>query len=252
MASGFMIFDCEGTELDFCELAKPLYKSVNTKSYDVALKIAQALYRSHNSELITEAVNKLIKNNSRNVFTFAYKLWNAGYKQIVKSSFPKEFKLILNKENIKLINKRDGLAIKLALEADYYNDKKCQGDSNDKTSSKVSWKFIPICDDDDMYFKIVNTDSNRFMKLEVKKDNAGDHLTCGAVEADTYRHEWYLDPVIYNGSLLFYIYNRAYGQALKLARAVNDVGDRDLWGHNGAVVGQPEKFGWIIEAFDSE
>lgn len=245
-----MIFDCEGTELDFCELGEPLYKAVNCRSYDVALKISQALQRSHNGEVIAETVKKLLANEPGNILAYGYKLWNAGLKQIVTDYFPKELKLILSKEHVKLINKRDGLALKLALEADYYNDKECQGDGKDKTSTKVSWKFVPVCDDDRMFFKIVNTDSNRYMKLEVKKDSAGDHIAWGAVEADTDRHLWYLDPVMSNGALLFYIYNKQYGQALKLARAVNEVGDRTLWGHNGAVIGQPEKFGWTIEAWD--
>ncbi|KAJ0175742.1 hypothetical protein K1T71_008901 [Dendrolimus kikuchii] len=249
MAQGYIILDCEGTELDFCELSEPLYKSVISRNYDVALTISRALHRSHNGKIIAEVVKKLLENNNGNVLAFGYKLKNGGLKQAFNDHFPKELKLILNKENIKLINKRDGLAVKLALEAEY-NDKECLGDSKDKTSSNVSWKFVSVCDDDRMFFKIVNTDSNRYMKLEVKNDQAGDHIAWGAIESDTDRHLWYLDPVMSNGVLLFYIYNKQYGQALKLGRATNEVGDRILWGHNGAVTGNPEKFGWIIEAWD--
>lgn len=39
---------------------------------------------------------------------------------------------------------------------------------------------------------------------------------------------------------------RHYTQALKLGRTVEDYGDRQLWGHNEDVVGNPEHFGWHI------
>lgn len=248
---GFMIYNCDSNETNFTALRVPLYKIVNTGNYDVAIKMAQALHKSGNGGIITETVNKLIDDDSKNLMALSYKLWNGGYKHIISLYFPREFKLILNKSNIKLIFKYYGLAVKLAVEA-IDNDKKCQGDAKDKSSTKVSWKFVPVCEDNEMFFKIIHTESNRYMKLEVAANGAGDRLAWGAIGSDNDRHLWYLNPVMSNGTLLFYIYNRQYNQALKLDSVVNEVGDRDLWGHNGAVAGSPEKFGWIIEMWDYE
>ena len=149
----------------------------------------------------------------------------------------------------KFVNRRDGLALKLAMATDSTRNRLSYGDGEDKTSHLISWRMIQVWDNGKVYFKIVNTVRNQYLKLEVASDSVGVHKAFGSDEDDTYRHQWYLHTVKYENVLLFYIFNREYSQALKLGRHVDSIEDRMLWGHNGNVLNNPEHFGWHILPF---
>ena len=123
------------------------------------------------------------------------------------------------------------------------------GDEEDKTSHLISWRMIPVWDNGKVYFKIVNTRRNQYLKLEVASDSVGVHKAFGSDEDDTYSHQWYLHTVKYENVLLFYIFNREYSQVLKLGRYVDTIEDRMLWAHNGNVLNNPEHFGSHILPF---
>lgn len=231
------------------ELSEQLYDSVVVGDYKTAVMKTLTIENNGRGNVIRIAVNKLLSDNKRNVVEFAYNLWNMFSTDIVKDYFPKEFRMIFNEDPVLIINNRDELALKLQLKTDSDGDRISFGDSRDRTSHRVSWKIYPLWEKNRVFFKILNTHRNQYLKLEIRADGAGDHKAFGSDEDDTYRHQWYFHPVSFDNETLFYIYNRQYNQALKLGRYVDSDGDRTLWGHNGDVIGNPEHFGWHIAPF---
>jgi len=225
-----------------------LYDSVVVGDYKAAVMKTLRLENDGKGEVINLVVNRLLSEGKRNIVEYAYKLWNMFGTNIVKDHFPKEFRMFLNEDPVLIINKRDELALKLQLSMDNDGDRASFGDGADKTSHRVSWRIYPLWEKNRVYIKILNIHRNQYLKLEIKSDVDGDHKAFGADADDTYRHQWYLHPVLLEKETLFYIYNRQYNKPLKLGRHVDSDGDRQLWGHNG-VADNPEHFGWHIAPF---
>ncbi|KAG6451518.1 hypothetical protein O3G_MSEX007206 [Manduca sexta] len=217
--------------------------------YKNAFDQTKQLINQGRSRLINEAVNKLVKNSIRNTMEYAYELWSRGEQNIVKDHFPIQFRMLLDENKVKLIFHRDNLAMKLGAAVDGSGDRIAYGDSEDKTSDKVSWKFVPLAEDNRVYFKIANVKNHQYLKLGVQEDGSGEHNVYGASETDTPRHQFYLQPSNLNGEVVFYIFNREYHQALKLGRAIDSMGDRQVYSHKGSVVGSPELWAWYVLAW---
>lgn len=227
-----------------------LINSILTADFDTAFAQTLQLQRQSKENIIEDAVTKLVRGSKRNVLDYAYKLWFGEAKEIVKNHFPVQFRQILSESVVKIISKRDNLAIKLGQDLDAEKDRIAYGDANDKTSENVSWKFVPLWDNNRVYFKIVSVFRHQSLKVGTDADSQGDHGTYGDDVADTHRHQWFLKPANLEGDVLFYIFNRKFNQALKLGRAVDSDGDRIVYSHYGNVDGQPELYGWHISEFN--
>ncbi|NP_001036908.1 LSP-T protein precursor [Bombyx mori] len=223
--------------------------AIITRNYEAAASMTVQLKRRSSGRYITIIVNRLIRENKRNICDLAYKLWDYmdESQEIVKEYFPVIFRQIFSENSVKIINKRDNLAIKLGDALDSDNDRVAYGDANDKTSDNVAWKLIPLWDDNRVYFKIFSVHRNQIFEIRhtyLTVDN--DHGVYGDDRADTHRHQWYLNPVELENQVLFYIYNRQYDQALKLGRNVDSDGDRRAYSSSSSVEGQPELYAWSI------
>lgn len=234
--------------LNVSSLRDELYEKVTKGSYDNAVNITQSM-KIKNGETINEIVTKLIGAGSRNIMAYAYKLWHADAKDVVRNYFPTSFRLIFNEDNVKIINKQYYLALKLDANKDSYNDRLAWGDSSDKTSKRVSWNIIPVWDANSVTFKLYNVDCDMYLKLDYNEDNIGDRKAWGSNNSGEVRHRYYLEPVMKNETLAFFIINCQFQQGLKLDMHVDSIGDRLLWGHNGTVYNNDERFRWIIPAW---
>ncbi|NP_001119728.2 hemolymph protein isoform X1 [Bombyx mori] len=223
-----------------------LVDAITTADYNTAVSLILLLEKQSSGSIIEDTVNNLIRDGNRNVLEFAYKLWIGEGKEIVKHYFPVQFRQVLSESNVKIINKRDNLAIKLGAATDSDNDRIAYGDANDKSSENVSWKLIPLWENNRVYFKIYSVRRHQYLKLGTATDGENDHSVYGDDRADTHRHQWYLKPAKLDSQVLFYIYNRQYNQALKLSRSVDSDGDRRAYSSSSSVEGQPELFGWSI------
>ncbi|XP_030026115.1 microvitellogenin isoform X1 [Manduca sexta] len=226
-----------------------IYNNVVIGDIDGAVAKSKELQKQGKGDIITEAVNRLIRDSQRNTMEYAYQLWSLEARDIVKERFPIQFRMMLGEHSIKLINKRDNLAMKLGVATDNSGDRIAYGAADDKTSDRVAWKFVPLSEDKRVYFKILNVQRGQYLKLGVETDSDGEHMAYASSGADTFRHQWYLQPAKADGNLVFFIVNREYNHALKLGRSVDSMGDRQVWGHNGNVIGNPELFGWSVVAF---
>ncbi|KAG6451519.1 hypothetical protein O3G_MSEX007197 [Manduca sexta] len=226
-----------------------VYNNVFVGDYETAVSRTKELQRYGRGHLINQVVQRLIKNGVRNTLEYAYKLWSLEARDIVRERFPIQFRMIIAGNNVKLINHRDNLALKLGEAVDDMGDRIAYGDANDKSSNKISWKFTPLWEDQRTYFKIANVKLNQYLKLGANADDDGEYLVYGASGTDSFRHQWYLQPASLNGELVFYILNREYHQALKLGRHLDSMGDRQAYSEKSGVDGSPQLFGWYISAF---
>ncbi|KAG6458850.1 microvitellogenin-like [Manduca sexta] len=242
----FGIYSCGNANVSLEGLNDQLYSAVVLGEYENAVTISLVLDKLSNGNVVKNVVDRLLRNSIRNTMEYSYKLWSCGGRHVVANHFPVEFRLILGEDVLKLVNKRDNLALKLGVDIDGDGDRGAWGDGKDKSSNRVSWKMIPIWEGNKTYFKIYNPDTNMYLKSGIVDDNIGDRRCYGSSDADTNRHQWYLHPVKYDEDVLFFIYNRKYNQALKLGRDADNIGDRVLWGHNGYVTNNPEHFAWRI------
>ncbi|XP_028029512.1 low molecular mass 30 kDa lipoprotein 19G1-like [Bombyx mandarina] len=237
-----------GTSVSDSKLEDDLYNSILVADYDNAVEKSKQIYEDKKSEVITNVVNKLIRNNKMNCMEYAYQLWMQGSKDIVRECFPVEFTLIFAENNIKLMYKRDGLA--LTLRDDSNNDGRlAYGDGKDKTSPKVSWKFVPLWENNKVYFKIVNTQRNQYLTLSVKTTPTQNHMAYGVNSVEGFKAQWTLQPTKYDNDVLFFMYNREYNEALVLSKPTDTWGNRMAFGYSGRVVGSPEQYAWGIKAF---
>ncbi|XP_021206836.2 low molecular mass 30 kDa lipoprotein 19G1-like isoform X1 [Bombyx mori] len=225
-------------------LAEHLYNDVIIADYDSAVERSKLIYTDNKGELITNVVNNLIRNNKMNCMEYAYQLWMQGSEDIVRDCFPVEFTLILAENYVKLMYRRDGLAFTLS-----DNGGVAYGDSKDRTSSRVSWKFIPLWENNKVYFKIENTERKQNLALKVRTNRNGDHMAYGVANFDGFRAQWYLVPAELNNEVLFFIFNRDYSMALTLSRTMDSLGNRMAWGYNGRVIEKPEHNTWSIKVF---
>ncbi|KAJ8709232.1 hypothetical protein PYW07_009058 [Mythimna separata] len=245
---GLSLFDSDLTFLNLTLLKNQLYKNVTEAAYDTAVDLTKSMDTEKGFEAIGKVVTKLIDAGSTNIMAYTYKLWNSGGNEIVRKSFPDAIQLILKGELVTIINQQYQQALKLDANINSSNDRLAWGDKSDKTSRRVSWKFTPIWENDNVVFKINNMEYNMFLKLDVNTDSLGDRKGWGSTNDNEINHEYYVKPVMKDGTLVFRIINYQYNQALKLDANVDSYGDRQLWGHNGDAYGTNSALDWVIAA----
>jgi len=231
------------------ELVDQLYNSVIVGDYETAVIKSLRLEQQGKSQVITDTVKKLLNDSKRNVVDFAYKLWNMFGKNIVKDYFPIQFRILLNEDGIAIFNKRDEFPLTVVVSADKDGNRLAYGDGKDRTSDRLRWNVKSIWEDNRVYFKILNTLRNQYLKLSIAANTNAEHTGFTADAFDTHRQQWYLHPVMYEGDLLFYFTNREYKQALKLNASVDNSGNRQLYSQNGDFAGNPDRLGWYIKSF---
>lgn len=152
-----------------------------------------------------------------------------------------------------LINKKYGLALKLAAYTDNDGDREVWGDSKDIISKRVVWKLVPFWEDNRVFFKIMNIDCNMYLKLGLMADNEGDRGAFGAgttEDGGDAIYAWLLEPFEKDGEIQFRIINRLYSQGLKLAVAEDSMKDRRLFGHKGDIYKDDKRFSWYIRKYE--
>ncbi|XP_030026118.2 microvitellogenin-like [Manduca sexta] len=225
---------------------EPLYRSVTIADYKTALSQSKSLVNRQKGRIISKTVDKLLDENQKKVMYYAYYLWNNGAEDIVKNYFPLQFRMIFSQLTVKLINKKYSMELKVGLSTDSDNERTVYGDCG-QVGERAAWEFkFNEASDEKVYFKIYNPNDNQFLKSGNSADRFDDHPIYSSTNSDTFRHQWYLEPVVYNKELLFYVINRAYSQPLKLAQSNDLDGDRQAYGHGGDSSGAPERFGWKI------
>ena len=230
-------------------LKEELYNDVVDGKYDNAVKTAKSL-GAPAGFLIKGIVTRLISSVPRNVMSFAYKLWNGDAKDIVRKYFPDAFQHIMGEDDVTIVNQEYQLPLKLDVKTDRDNDRLAWGDNRRiLTCHRVSWNLIPCWTGSKVVFKLYNVDCEMYLKLDLRVDSLGDRQVWGSSYSGEDRHKYYLEPMIKNDTLVFFIINYEYDQGLKLDVDMDSLGDRLLWGHNGNVYTDRERFRWIIEAW---
>ncbi|XP_037302776.1 microvitellogenin-like [Manduca sexta] len=223
---------------------EPLYRSVTIADYKTALSQSKSLVNRQKGRIISKTVDKLINENPKKVMYFAYYLWNNGAQDIVKNYFPLPFRVIFSQLSVELYNKKYSMELKVTLSTDSDNERGVYGDYS-KVGARADWTFmVTEAADEKVYFKVYNPSNNQYMKSGNSADGDNDRPIYASTNSDTFRHQWYLEPVMYNGDLLFYIFNREYNQPLKLGQFTDSDGDRRAYAHGGDPSGDPERFGW--------
>ncbi|XP_012550564.1 microvitellogenin [Bombyx mori] len=226
-----------------------LIGDVTAGNYGGAVQTAFELESEYRDDLIKEAIDGLFENNVRNLFDFAYRLNRDGGFMIVRESFPVEVERILDERFMKLMNRQDNLALKLASTVDEGGDRMAYGDGAGYITRNIAWKFTPLWENNGLYFYIFGVERNQYLKLAYSPDSAGDHTAYGGDSPTDNRYRWYLVPARIQGRNLYYIVNKEFNQPLKLGRALDWAHDRVAYGHNGDFHGNPEQFGWYITEY---
>ncbi|KAH9635457.1 hypothetical protein HF086_003211 [Spodoptera exigua] len=247
---GLTQYDSHVSFLNPILLKEEFYKNVVNGNFEVATEMAIVFADGGFSDLIKETVTRLIDSVPRNVMSLAYQLWHGGADNIVRNCFPSPFELIFNGDNVKIINKGYLQPLKLDVNLDSYKDRLAWGDNIcECDSTRLSWKILPVWENDGVTFKIYSNEYNMYLKLDANVDNIGDRQVWGSTNSNESRHEYYLEPYLKNDVLVFFIINKRYRQGLKLDVSKDKYGDRLLWGHNGSVYNEYERFRWIISKF---
>lgn len=228
--------------LNVTDLGEELYNNVLDGKIENAVNIAMILKNNENGSKIVEIVNRLLENEKKNIMEYAYNLWNTDKRDVITNYFPLAFKLILNKDFVKIINKDNLFTLKLDENEDSSQERTVLGDGKDKASVKVRWEVISVYENNCLYFKIMDMEHGTLLKLA---DNEGDKIA-KASSVDDSKSQWLLKPIKVDDDILFYIINKQYIQGLKLGDKTDEHGNKQLLGHNGSVSGHPELYGWFI------
>ncbi|KAJ0180143.1 hypothetical protein K1T71_004734 [Dendrolimus kikuchii] len=234
--------------VNLTEFKETLFNAITSAEYDNAVNMFIELRITNNGYLIDIVVDWLLKGDNQKTMAFAYKLWVGGGQDIVVHWFPSEFQDILRSDNVTIVSHYYNQALKLDSNMTSNKDRLAWGDSNDKTSVRVTWKIIPQMENNHIFFKIKNMEHSMFLKLEDPVDSDGDRKGFGSEHSFENKHMWALEPVRYKDKILFFIINYDFQQGLKLAVQLDTYGDRLLYGHNANVVNNPDYFGWLIKA----
>ncbi|XP_037298380.1 microvitellogenin-like [Manduca sexta] len=238
---------CHAAPITDDEAIDQLYKSVIIADYETALLQSKNLVNEQRGMIISKTVDKLLEKDPQEVMYYGYYLFNHDAQDIVKNYFPLEFRMIFSQLTVKLINKKYNMELKVGLKTDSDGERTVYGDSGD-VGNRAVWKFMNVdASDKKVYFKIYNPSDNQFLKSGNSADRFDDHPIYSSTNSDTFRHQWYLEPVVLDNEILFYVINRQYSQPLKLAQSTDSDGDRQAYGHGGDPSGAPERFGWKIE-----
>lgn len=227
--------------LNVTDLGNELYNNVVDGKIEIAVSITNILKDNENESKIVEIVNKLLVDKKKNFMEFAYNLWNNN-RDVIKNYFPVAFKLIFNKDFVKIINKKNLFALRLDENVDSNQERIVIGDGEDKESVKVRWELLSVYESNSLYFKIMDMEHGTLLKLA---DNEGDKKAKASSLDDSKTH-WLLEPIKVDDDILFYIINKEYNQGLKFDDKTNEHGYKQLLGHNGSVTGHPEIYGWFI------
>lgn len=244
---GLSMFNSFRAYLNLSDLSNYLYKNVVDGNYVDAILKSKKIDESGNSSLIFDVITKLLVEGNKNVMTYAYQLWHSNCMDIVTKYFPLVFQTILKEEHVVILNKKFNLALKLDYGTNSDENRLAWGDSKDKTSERVKWKFVPVLKGDCVVFKIRNYEHGLFLKLDSITNNVGDRQAWGSKDTSEERFEWYLNPIMVNYVLMFLLINKEYNQGIILDSNLDVFNDRLLWGHNGEVLKTPEEYGWYIQ-----
>lgn len=230
--------------LDGCK--DVLYNHVTSAQYDQAVNLCIELRKAQQGKVIADVLELLLHDANPKTMTFAYKLWVGGCQDLIATWFPSELQFILRTNNVQIVSHYYDQALKLDASIDNDKDRLAWGDSKDKSSVRVIWKFFPELYNDQVIFKIKNNEYKMFLKLDSNPDSVGDRKCYGSANSFEDRHKWLLEPVRFKDEVLFFIINYNFQQGLKLATEKDVYGDRILWGHNGNIVDNPDYYGWKI------
>ncbi|CAH0677959.1 unnamed protein product [Spodoptera exigua] len=244
---GLTLFDSNMAFLNLTEIKDILYNKVTDGVYDDAVALTKIMDTEAGSEAIGEVVVKLIGEKCGNVMSYAYKLWNSGATEVVQNSFPTPFQLILKGEVVTIVNKEYQQAMKLEV-GNSKTDIPVLGDSSDKISKKVSWKFQTEVENGNVVFKICNLEHNMYLKLDENTDNLGDRKVLASLGNSEVKYTYYVEPVMTNGHIAFRLIDTQYHQAVKMDEKEDSNGTRQLWGHNGDPRGDNKSLDWVIAA----
>lgn len=228
--------------LNVTDLGEELYNNVLGDKIENAVSISKVLKNNEKGSKIVEIVNKLLQNGKKNIMEFAYQLWNTDNRDIITNYFPIAFKLIFNKDFVKIINKNNLFALKLDEIEDSIQERIVLGDGKDKASVKVRWEIISVHESNGLYFKIMDMEHGTLLRLA---NNEGDRKAKASSHEDSKAH-WLLEPIKVDDDILFYILNKEYNQGLKFGDTADEHGNKQVLGHNGSVREHPELYGWFI------
>ncbi|KAJ8709233.1 hypothetical protein PYW07_009059 [Mythimna separata] len=245
---GVSMFDHHLAFLNLSMLKEELHKNVIEADFDIAVELAKTMDTESGSEAIIDVVTRLLNEGSPKIMAFAYKLWHSGGEEIVRTTFPGAIQQIIIGGFVTIVNKQYQQALKLDANTDSYNDRLAWGDKSDKTSKRVTWKFMAVLENQNVVFKVQDLNYNMFLKLDANTDNYGDRKGWGSVSDSGINHEFYLEPYSKDGILVFRIINYQYSQALKLDANTDQYGDRQLWGHNGDAHANNAALDWVISS----
>lgn len=228
--------------INVTDLGEELYNNVLDNKIEDAVNIANTLKNNENGSKIVEIVNKLLENENKNIMEFAFYLWNTDNRDIITNYFPIAFKLIFNKDFVKIINKYNMFSLRVDETEDSIKERIVLGDRKDKASVNVRWEVIPVYESNSLYFKIMDMEYGTLLRLA---DNEGDKKGKASSNDDSKAH-WLLVPIKVDDDILFYIINKEYNQGLKFSDASDEYENKQLFGHNGSVRGHPDLYGWFI------
>ncbi|XP_075990942.1 microvitellogenin-like [Anticarsia gemmatalis] len=250
---GLTLFDSHLAFLNVTTAKSELSKLIINGAYDDAVTLSKNLISDSDGSLSNVVQGLITADSTTNtkLMAYAYKLWNNGAKDIVRNHFPDQFKLIFGQENVTICNKGYLQALKLSAAVDSSNRRSVWGDNDDMKSKRVCWQLIPVWLNNSVTFKLYNVDCDMYLELDVNADSDGDRNTWGSKNSAEESLKYYLEPIIKDGEIQFYIVNSQYRQGLKLAINADSEGDRRLYGHNGDIYNGEGRFRWAIAAWSS-
>lgn len=244
--TGLTLFDSHRAFINMKELSLELHYKVSRNLTHDAVIITQNLIKTGNFKTLTDTVIDMLKAGVKNTVHFAYKLFLTD-KDIIEKYFPKEFSMIFNSQDVKIISKLHKMPLKLDTELDSEGDRLAWGDGVNSTKEKLLWKFIPITEDDKVFFKIENKEYSMMLKLATTADRYGDRLSWGDnKKVDDARLKFLIEVIKKDNDIIFIIFNKQFGQSLKLEPSTDANGNRRLWGNDYFVNYDYERFGWQI------
>lgn len=212
------------------EYSEELYNAIVSNSFIDAL----AMTNSFDRHILTKTIEKLLQDNIDNVVQYAFRLWISNHKDVVIENFPQPFKLIFNEDDVKLINTKYNLPLKMDVKVDYYGDRLIWGDGIPSNEYRHRWRIEPIFMNDRVSFTIKNIERMMYMKLSNHPNHTGERQAWGdAINVSIDRLTWTLEPIYGEDHLDFFIVNEQHKQGIKLASKVDKYNDRELLGHNG-------------------
>lgn len=219
------LFDSYRSYLNAQDISEELYQSIRKGVYVKAVNITKTL-DSGDDSLITEVLEKLLKEGSEKTVSYAYKLW-VQEAEIVKKYFPISIRLLCQGDNVRILNKKNLVPLKL--------------------ETNTQWKFKPYFVNNRVVFSIKNVGLDMFLGLDAEVSPDGQRKAFGYKSSeggDNYK--WLLQPVKRDDDLLFVIMHSEYKQALRFG----DDGVGSAHGSSDEAV--PESFGWFISPVEDK